>query len=130
MTDQGQSKVDEKANESVGRAVGFSALGIGFIGMGLSFDPVMAAKSVAILTTLLALTLMALAERALHKRVSETETWVLLEQHERPPREAAQQIIGGAIRYAQLRYARLSALLSIGFWAFTILMQAARSLAA
>lgn len=117
------SVIDEKAFESVGRAFGFCALGIGCVGMGLSFDPVMATKTTAILTTLLALALIAFGERARYKSVRDTETWVLLEKADRPQGDAAQKIIGAAIRRAFLRFALLASALAIGLWVATLVFE-------
>lgn len=117
------SRIEQKALESVARGVGFSTLAITCVGAGLSFDPTLAAKSIAILCTLLAIVLMALGERARYRSVKRTETWILLERHERPPPEVAQKVVGEAIRKAMLHFARMTSAASIAFWTVTLVLE-------
>lgn len=67
------------AQMSVRRAVGFGLLAIGLIAVGLSFDPALALRAVAILLSIEALVLVHCALRAGRVPYRRREIWLLLD---------------------------------------------------
>ncbi|HYE51499.1 MAG TPA: hypothetical protein VEB20_18005 [Azospirillaceae bacterium] len=108
--------VREAADLSVRRACGFAGLAIFCVVVGLSFDPVMAAKSGAILTALMCATLLVRARMAPARPYRQTEVWMLLDRRLDLPDPVAQQLIGGALRDSYMLHAELSAAISVLLW--------------
>ena len=50
----------------------------------------------------------------------ETETWMMLRQDQRPPKEIAQRVIGRALRQAYFRYARLAVVTTLSLWGMSV----------
>lgn len=119
--------IEQAAQLSVGRACGFAGFGIAMTVLGLSFDPVMAAKIGAVLSLGLTLTLLINASRAHHTPHETTEVWLLIDRKSRPPAHHASRIINDARRFAMLWFARWSAASSALFASIAILLALART---
>lgn len=109
--------VEEAAEVSIGRGVGFAVLAIIVTMAGFSFDPVAALKIGAVGFTLIAAILLYKAERALERDPRATEIWIMLPKDRRPPHEVAQKIIGNAARDAHHRFGYWCASGSLALWA-------------
>lgn len=109
-------RIDRAAEISVGRGVGFGGLAIGVAMAGLSFDPVLALKTGAALTLLMAAICMILALGAGRARYKRTETWIILDPPPALPPERAQALVARARRRVLERYARWALAVSVTFW--------------
>lgn len=110
------------ANISIGRACGFFGLGIITVMMGLSFDPLLATRSGAVLVTGLTIVLIIRARGALTQDYRRTEMWLLLEDDQRPPVNCAQWAASTVLRDAYLQFALWAAGLSILLWTVALLL--------
>lgn len=104
--------IERAAHLSVGRACGFGALAILCFMTGLSYEPVLAARAGGGFCLLMAAILIVKALAARRVPYKRTETWLILEVHERPAPAVAQVLIGGVLRAVFLNYARYAALTS------------------
>jgi hypothetical protein len=104
--------VERAAYLSVGRACGFGALAIFCFVVGLSYDPNLAAKAGGILCLLMTAILLMRAASAPTRPYKATETWLMLENADRPSEQIAQQVIGSALRNAYFWYARSTAMVT------------------
>ena len=116
------NEIEQAAQLSVGRACGFAGFGIALTVLGLSFEPVLAAKMGAVLSLGLTLTLLVFAGRARHTPHETTEVWLLIDRKSRPPAQHARRIINDARRFAMLWFARWSAASSALFASIAILL--------
>jgi hypothetical protein len=121
------NEIEQAAQLSVGRACGFAGFGIALTVLGLSFDPVIAAKIGAVLSLGLTLTLLINASRAHHTPHETTEVWLLIDQKSSPPAQHARRIINEARRFAMLWFARWSAASSALFASIAILLALVRA---
>ena len=112
----------EAANISIGRACGFFGLGIVTVMMGLSFDPLLALRSGAVLVTGLTIILLIRARSALTRDYRRTEMWLLLDEDKRPPALYAQWAASTVLRDAYLRFALWAAGLSVFMWTAALLV--------
>jgi hypothetical protein len=108
--------IERVAHVSVGRACGFGGLAILCFMVGLSYEPHLSAKVGGmfslIMTGILVFKALA-AESTPYKR---TETWLMLEEHERPSPAVAQAVIGGVLRDVFFWYARHSAFVAVALF--------------
>lgn len=109
-------EIEARADESVRRGCGFAGFGIFAVMTGLSFDPVLATESGAILTSLLVAALALKAVRAPFRSHRNTELWMLLDKDSRPPEPLAQRILMTALKETYARYARATGALAAGLW--------------
>lgn len=98
--------IDNAAYISIGRACGFAGLAVMCIMLGLSFEPVLAARTGGVLAFSLALILCFFALRAPSRPYHRTELWLILAREHRPPAPIAQIVIGRALRDAYLWFAK------------------------
>lgn len=105
--------IDNAAYISVGRACGFAGLAVMCIMLGLSFEPVLAARTGGILALSLALILCVFALRAPSRPYNRTELWLILAKEHRPPAPIAQIVVGRALRDAYFWFARQVVLVAI-----------------
>ena len=105
-------KVEELALISVGRGVGFAALGIGTLMLGLSSDLLSCLKAGGILSLLTSVTLLMKAYRAPAKDYKRTEVWIMMSPTERPSATIAQGIIGEVLKRTYLTFALHAAFVS------------------
>lgn len=107
---------------SVGRACAFGALAIFCFVMGLSPDPIMAAKSGGVLTLVMTGILLLKRHLALKQNHRKTECWAMLPEKDRPPEAYAQRLVASVMRETYLWFARNTVLASIVFWAAALIM--------
>ena len=107
---------------SVGRAIGFSGLGILTLMAGLSFDPILALQSGGILILLLLAVLLLKAHRMPFTNHRHTEAWLLLDLGDRPDDRYAAQVMQTTLRDAYLRFARWTAGVAVIVWSSAVLL--------
>ncbi len=95
------------AELSVLRALGFAGLGLATLLLGLSFDPLLALRTAAVVLGIVGLVLVLKALNASHRNYRRTELWILLGREIEFPEHRAQQILGGVLKDTYARYARL-----------------------
>ncbi|WP_181706986.1 hypothetical protein [Chthonobacter rhizosphaerae] len=113
------------AFETVARGTGFAGLAIVCILVGLSWNPPLAAKTGGILTLIAAATLTAKGHAAPTRDHRRTETWMMLEESERPPAAVAQQVTGTALQEAYYTFAIRAAGISAVLFAAAFVLAAA-----
>jgi hypothetical protein len=116
LADDLPGEVRRAAETSVGRAVGFGALAIGCVILGLGGYPVLALRVGAACTMLMAVILLLKALQAPSRPFRRTEVWLLLDRPHWIAPQLAQRLIGGALRETFRRYAGWSAGVAIGLW--------------
>jgi hypothetical protein len=121
-------KIDNLAMLSVGRGVGFAALGIATFMIGLSADLAMSLKSGGILALITSLTLFMKGLRAPRHNYKHTELWVMLNPDDRPNAAVAQGMIGEALKRTYLSFALHAALVAGGFLFLSLLVTTAIAL--
>jgi hypothetical protein len=112
------------AELSIGRAVGFGALAIGTVVVGLVFDPVLALKTGGALTLLMAAIIQLKAQRARLQPYRSTEVWLILDRRLGLPDDHAQRLVSAALCSVYGRYARASAAVAVGLWLLGVGCQA------
>ena len=105
--------IENAAFVSVGRACGFAGLGIFCLIFGLSFQPVLAARTRGALCLALTLLLATYAFRARTRPYKRTELWLILARDQRPPATVAQKVVGEALRATYLWFAQQAATISM-----------------
>lgn len=106
---------------SIGRAVGYSGLGIFVVMVGLSYDPVLALRSGGVLLLLLLAGLLLRAQRVHLADYRHTEAWNLLDKSERPDGPIAGKTVTSALREACLWFARWIAGVAAVIWVCAII---------
>lgn len=114
---------------SIGRACGFAGFAILCVMIGLSYDPLMAARVGGIFTTMMTVILLIKARLALTRDVCRTEMWLMLEDGERPAREYAQWAGATVLRDSYLWFAQYAAGVSIVLWSLALVLSFAGALA-
>jgi hypothetical protein len=109
-------RIQVAAEISIGRAVGFGALAIGTVVLGLIFNPVLALKTGGALTLLMASIIQLKAERARIQPYRSTEVWLLLDKQLGLPEDHAQRIVSAVLRSVYDRYAQASLAVAAGLW--------------
>jgi hypothetical protein len=109
---------------SVARGCGFAGLATVCGMVGLSFDPPHALKFGGYCALMTSSILLLKAWRARHVRYSQTETWIMLEESQRPPAPIAQAVIAGARQRMLYRFASLTATISACLFVGSLLMRA------
>ena len=109
-------RIQVAAETSIGRAVGFGALAIGTVVLGLIFDPVLALKTGGALTLLMAAIIQLKAERARLQPYRSTEVWLLLDKRLGLPEDHAQRVVSTVLRSVYDRYAQASLGVAVGLW--------------
>jgi hypothetical protein len=114
--------VEQAAEQSIARGVGFAALGVAVTIAGLAGDPTMALRTGAALTLLLWAVLRLKALRARRHPYKRTEVWLLLEPRPDWPGEVAQRLIGEALQRVLERYARYVLVVALGLWLASLVL--------
>jgi hypothetical protein len=109
-------RIQMAAEISVGRAVSFGALAIWTVVLGLSFEPIIALKTGAALTLLMATILLLKAEEALSRPYRRTEVWLMLDKRLDLPHDHAQRIVSEVLHATFCGYARYSMAAALGLW--------------
>lgn len=109
-------KAEELALISVSRAVGFAALAIGTLMIGLSADLLNCLKAGGILTLMTSLILLMKGLRAPQRDYRRTEVWIMMSPDDRPSAAVAQGVIGEALKRTYLTFALHLAAVSGGLF--------------
>lgn len=115
--------VEQAAELSVGRAVGFTALAIGTAMLGLAFDPALAFLVGAAGALLTAAVLELKARLAPQRCYRRTEVWMMLEPRPAWSAEVAQRIVSKALAATFRRYARIALATAFAFWLTSLLLR-------
>jgi hypothetical protein len=116
-------EIESAAEISIGRAVGFGALAIGTVVLGLIFEPTLALKTGGALTLLMAVVLQLKAERARFQPYRSTEVWLILEKRLGLPDDHAQRIVSTVLQSTYRRYAKVSLAVATGLWLLGLAFQ-------
>jgi hypothetical protein len=116
-------RIQVAAEISIGRAVGFGALAIATVVLGLIFDPALALKTGGALTLLMAAVIQLKAERARSQPYRSTEVWLILEKRLGLPDDHAQRIVSTVLRSTYQRYAKVSFAVAVGLWLLGLAFQ-------
>jgi len=114
-------RIEQAADLSVRRAVGFGALAILLTMAGLSAEPVLALRTGAALTLVMWAVLMVKAYRAPHKPYKRTELWLMLEPPPSLPAERAQRLVAEVLAATFRRYAEASFVTATALWLASLL---------
>jgi hypothetical protein len=117
--------IERVAHVSVGRACAFCGLAIVCFMVGFSYEPYLAARVGGIFAFMMTLVLVFKGLFAGRVPYKSTETWLMLEDHEKPPAAIAQSVIAAVLRGVFLQYARYSAALSIALLAAAVVLDVA-----
>lgn len=117
--------IERAAFISVGRACGFAGLAILCLMVGLSFDPLVAARTGGMATFAMTLFLGFRAKASPSRPYRHTEVWIMLAKSERPDDALAQKLIGSALREAYIWFARQTALVTIILWIAVVVLSLA-----
>jgi hypothetical protein len=109
-------RIQVAAEISIGRAVGFGALAVGMVVLGLIFEPVLALKSGGTLTLLMATILLLKSQRARSQPYQRTEVWLILDKRLGLPEDHAQRMVSQVLHDTYHRYARYCLAVAIGLW--------------
>jgi hypothetical protein len=102
-------RIRAAATVSIGRACLFGLLAIGTVMAGLIGWPVLAFKSGAILTSMLAAILLLRARLAGRQNFRRTETWIILKKRHALPAHRAQGVFANVLRDTYRRFALYAA---------------------
>jgi hypothetical protein len=119
-------RIQVAAEISIGRAVGFGALAIGTVVLGLIFDPALALKTGGALTLLMAAIIQLKAERARSQPYRSTEVWLILDKRLGLPDDHAQRIVSTVLRSTYRRYAHASVAVAVCLWLLGLAFQMIR----
>lgn len=107
---------------SIGRACGFAGLAIFCVMIGTSSNLLFAFRAGGIGMVLLTIILLIRARGALYQNHRDTEMWLILEDHQRPPEAYARWAATTVLRDAYLWFAQYAAGLSILLWVCALLI--------
>jgi hypothetical protein len=119
--------IERAAHVSVGRACGFSGLCILCFMVGFAYDPHISARVGGSLALLTALVLAWKSWQAPRTPYKHTETWLMLEDAQRPPAATAQSAISSVLRRVFLIYAQYAAVVSVLLLAMSVLLGVLRT---
>lgn len=117
--------IQHAAYVSVGRGCAFAGLAVFVMIAGLSFDPLLAAKTAGYGCLIITGFLIANAMRARYRPFKKTETWIILPKNRRPPEAIAQRVVGETLRNTYLWFAYQIAIITVFIWAAALFMQIA-----
>lgn len=115
-------EIRRAATVSVARGCAFAGLAIGTLAVALSYDPYLAARSAALLTTMGAAILVHRALRAPHADHRATEVWAMIDKAERPHEAYAQRVIGGVLKETYAAFARIVGAIAAALWLASALL--------
>ncbi|MGH6921494.1 MAG: hypothetical protein ACREJ0_27785 [Geminicoccaceae bacterium] len=116
-------RIRAAAEISIGRAVGFGALAVGTVVLGLIFDPVLALKTGSALTMLMAVVLLLKSEQARSRPYRRTEVWLILDKRLGLPEDCAQRMVSQVLHDTYDRYARCCLAVAVGLWLLGLAFQ-------
>jgi hypothetical protein len=104
------------AFQSIARGCGFAGFAIFCVVAGVSFEPLLAARTGGILMTLMTVILLYKAREALVRDYRRSEMWIMLDRANRPPEAYARWAAPTVLRDAYLWFAQYAAAIAIVFW--------------
>lgn len=104
------------ADLSIRRGCGFGLLAIATAMVGMGHDILLAAKSGAIMLTVMWSVLVAKGLRAPAKSYRRTEVWILLDKRHDLPEYRAQEVFGYVMRERYLWHAQVVAVVALILW--------------
>jgi hypothetical protein len=116
-------RIRAAAEISVGRAVGFGALAVGTVVIGLVFEPVLALKTGGALTLLMVAVLLLKSEQARTRPYRRTEVWLILDRRLGLPEDRAQRMVSQVLHDTYDRYARYCLGVAVGLWLLGLAFQ-------
>ena len=116
-------RIQVAAEISIGRAVGFGALAVGTVVVGLVFEPVLALKTGSALTLLMAVILLLKSAQALSRPYKRTEVWLILDKRLGLPEDCAQRMVSQVLHDTYNRYARCCLAVAVGLWLLGLAFQ-------
>jgi hypothetical protein len=116
-------RIRTAAEISVGRAVGFGALAVGTVVIGLVFEPVLALKAGSVLTLLMVVILLLKSEQARTRPYRRTEVWLILDRRLELPEDRAQRMVSQVLHDTYDRYARCCLVVAVGLWLLGLAFQ-------
>jgi hypothetical protein len=118
------TRIEAKAELSVGRACAFGGIAIGTFMIGLINEPPLSLQVGGVMTLLGSFVLILKANLAMTRPYKRTEVWLLLDQSERPTPDVAQRIIGQTLQAVFLRFALHAAALSAALLVASVVFRA------
>jgi hypothetical protein len=116
-------RIRAAAEISIGRAVGFGALAVGTVVVGLVFEPVLALKTGSALTLLMAVVLLLKSAQARSRPYQRTEVWLILDKQLGLPEDRAQRMVSQVLHDTYDRYARRCLAVALGLWLLGLAFQ-------
>ncbi len=116
------------ADNSIRRALGFTAIAIFTFMVGLSGEPYLAIRAGAILVTATAVTLFVRGRNAPGRNYRRTEVWLMIRDEPAIPVDRMQRWIGGALAESYFWHARIAAYLALAMWSIALIMRIALNL--
>jgi hypothetical protein len=114
--------IERAANISVGRACGFCALATFCFMAGFAYQPHLSAQVGGTFALIVAIALMLKAWWAPRFRYTQTETWLMLREEDKPAPAEAQQLIATVLRRVYLIYAGYCAVAALVLITASILL--------
>jgi hypothetical protein len=114
-------RIRDLAVLSVRRACGFAVIAICTVMAGLLYDPLLAIRVGAFLTTGGLAVLLYKAHEAPRRDHRKTELWLLLGRDAGMPEAVAGKVINNTLRDVYIEHARYAATLALVLWAATLL---------
>lgn len=118
-------RIERLAELSILRGLGFAALAIVTVMVGLSFEAALCFQTGAILAVLTAVVLAFRAWEAPSRNIRDTEVYLMLDGEFGMPRERAQAYVGGVLRRLYGRFARITAGFAVAFWLVSLVARLA-----
>lgn len=116
-------RIERLAELSILRGLGFVALAIVTLMVGLSFQAALCFQSGAILTVMTSVVLAFRAWEAPRRSVKNTEVYLMLDGDFGMPLERAQAYVGAILQRLYARFARITASVAVCFWLISLIVR-------
>lgn len=113
-------RIERLAELSILRALGFVALAIATVMVGMSFEAALCFQTGAILAVMTAIVLAFRAWEAPRRNVKHTEVYMMVDGDFGMPLERAQDHVGAVLRRLYTRFARITAGFAAFFWLVSV----------
>jgi hypothetical protein len=114
--------IREASDLSIRRACGFGLLAIWTTVVGLSYEPLIAVRTGAVLTTAMGVVLLIRAWGAPRRPYKRTEVWLILDKKHDLPEARAQQVFGNILRDRYLWHATVAGGVALALWGIAIFL--------
>ena len=116
-------RIERLAELSILRALGFVALAIATVMVGMSFQPALCFQSGAVLALMTAAALAFKAWEAPQRNIKHTEVYIMVDGDFGMPRERAQAYVGAVLRQLYARFAQIAVGFAAFFWLVSVIMR-------